>query len=100
MTSRYVITDFAGHAICHRISRRDLRALNEINLDQIRRFADKAGLPVTPIARIVLETIERTTEAWRSLDSRSLLPPHILKTIGAQIEVCGAATVRSLRAAP
>jgi serine/threonine-protein kinase HipA len=66
------------------------RSLEAITLDQIRRLADTAGLPVTPIARLVRETAEATAEAWLKLDHKDLLPADVRKVIGNQID--GAAT--------
>jgi len=58
------------------------RSLSGITLDQVRRFADTAGLPVWDIVR---ETVERAAEAWKTLPHKDLLPPEILKTIDGQI---------------
>ncbi len=72
------------------------RSLEGITLDQIRRFADTAGLPVTPISRIVRETAEATVAAWRKLDHRDLLPADVLEVIGSQIEGAAARTLKGL----
>jgi hypothetical protein len=42
------------------------RYLEEITDDQVRRFTDNAGLPVTPVVRAVRETTEATAAAWGS----------------------------------
>jgi serine/threonine-protein kinase HipA len=72
------------------------RTLSEITVDQIRRFTDKAGLPLTPVANIVRETVERTTAAWQVLDHRDLLPADIRKTVGDHIESASARTGKTL----
>jgi serine/threonine-protein kinase HipA len=71
------------------------RSLEGIDLDQIRRFTDTAGLPMTPVLRIVYETVEATAAAWQNLAPKDLLPTGMLKAIGSQID--GAAT-RTLKA--
>jgi serine/threonine-protein kinase HipA len=66
------------------------RSFEGIELDQIRRFSDTAGLPLMPILRIVRETVEATAAAWQNLDQKHLLPTAFLKIIDNQID--GAAT--------
>ena len=61
------------------------RSLQEIGADQLRHFADRAGLPVTPIVRIVRDTVEATATAWRSLAQRDLLPDAVRQVIDRQI---------------
>jgi serine/threonine-protein kinase HipA len=61
------------------------RSLDEITFDQIRRFADTAGLPIHPVWRAVRETMERTEAAWRALDHKDLLPAEIRKAVGDHI---------------
>jgi serine/threonine-protein kinase HipA len=61
------------------------RSLSGITLDQVRRFADTAGLPMKPVWDIVREMVERTAEAWKTLPHKDLLSPEILKTIDGQI---------------
>lgn len=72
------------------------RALDGITADQLRRFADKAGLPLPPLANIVRETVERTHTAWQALDQRDLLPSAIRKMIGAHIDTASASTQAAL----
>jgi serine/threonine-protein kinase HipA len=62
------------------------RSLNEITLDQVRRFTDTARLPMHPVWRIVRETVERTAEAWKTLPHKDLLPAAALKIIDGQIQ--------------
>ena len=62
------------------------RSLNEISLDQIRRFADTARIPVNPLAQLVLETVERTVVAWKTLEQKELLPRDIRNAIDQQIQ--------------
>lgn len=47
------------------------RSLNEIALDQVRRFASAARLPMNPVWAIVGETVERTAEAWKALPAET-----------------------------
>jgi serine/threonine-protein kinase HipA len=62
------------------------RSMDEITVDQIRRFTDTAGLPVSPVWNLVRETMERTEAAWRVLAERDLLPGHIRTAVGAHID--------------
>lgn len=62
------------------------RSLNEITLDQVRRFTDTARLPMNPVWAIVRETVERTAEAWKALPYKELLPKETLKIIDGQIQ--------------
>jgi len=63
----------------------DGRDLHEIKKDQIRRFAEAARIPVSPIWKIVTETAERTAENWKSLEHRDALPKKIREAIERQI---------------
>lgn len=67
------------------------RNLHGITKDQIRRFADTAGLPANPVWEIVRQTTERTIEAWDTLDERSLLPQEIYANVNEHLK----AAVRS-----
>jgi serine/threonine-protein kinase HipA len=71
------------------------RSLNEITVDQVRRFADTAHLAVNPVWQMVSEVVERTADAWRSLDEKDLLPPEMQSAIGKQIQTQLASLVRN-----
>ncbi len=60
-------------------------SLNEITVDQIRRFADTAGLPTSPLWEIVRETAMRTKAAWETLEQKAILPAELRQAIGKQI---------------
>jgi serine/threonine-protein kinase HipA len=62
------------------------RSLQEITLDQVRRFADTARLPMKPVWEIVKETVERTAEAWKTLSHKDLLPAEMQKIVDRQIQ--------------
>jgi serine/threonine-protein kinase HipA len=62
------------------------RSLAEITKDQIRRFADTARIPVSPLWGIVTETTEKTVANWKTLEQREALPKEIDAAIGKQIE--------------
>lgn len=66
------------------------RSLDEITLDQVRRFCDAAGLPVNPTWRVVCETTEQTVDVWKQLPSVELLSPDMRKAIGQQIQTVAA----------
>ena len=72
------------------------RSLEEITLDQIRRFTDTAGLPMTPILRIVRETVDAAATAWQKLDQKDLLPADILQVTSRQIAGAAARTLKGL----
>ena len=62
------------------------RSLQGISKEQVRRLADTARLPVSPIWEVVRETVEQGVEAWHRLDSRDVLPSDLRRRIGRQIE--------------
>jgi serine/threonine-protein kinase HipA len=62
------------------------RSLHEITLDQVRRFVDRAGLPMKPVWDIVIETVQRTADAWKALPTKELLGADILGAIHRQIQ--------------
>jgi len=61
------------------------RNLEEITRDQMRRFADTARLPASPLWDIAVETAERTVAAWRRLEQADLLPKEMRVAIEKQI---------------
>src|SRR5579862_305276 len=72
----------------------DSRSFCEISPDQIRRFADIARIPVSPLAQLVLETVERTVVAWSALEQKELLPNALWKNIDMQIQTTATNTRR------
>ncbi len=66
------------------------RNLNGISVEQVRRFADTARLPVSPLWPIVEETAERTVSAWRRLEAKELLPEELRRAIGERIPAVAA----------
>jgi serine/threonine-protein kinase HipA len=63
----------------------DSRSLDEISTDQVRRFADTARLPASPLWAIIAETAERTVAEWNRLDEKDLLGQKMRVLIGKQI---------------
>jgi serine/threonine-protein kinase HipA len=63
----------------------DSRSLSEITPDQMRRFADTARIPASPLWKIAVETAERTAESWKTLEHADALPKDLKDTIGNQI---------------
>lgn len=53
--------------------------------DQVRRFADTARLPASPLWTIVRETAQRTVAAWENLAEKDLLPRQMTEAIGRHI---------------
>jgi serine/threonine-protein kinase HipA len=71
----------------------DCRSLSEITPDQMRRFADTARIPASPLWQITVETAERTTAAWKTLEQADMLPKDLRASIEKQI-MAVAATVK------
>jgi serine/threonine-protein kinase HipA len=69
------------------------QSLNEITVDQVRRFTDTARLPASPVWEIVREMVDRTAAAWKTLDQKDLLPSEMRKAIEKQIHAVIAKTV-------
>jgi serine/threonine-protein kinase HipA len=61
------------------------RSLSEITPGQMRRFADTARIPATPLWAIAVETAERTASAWKELEHADLLPKDLRASIDKQI---------------
>jgi serine/threonine-protein kinase HipA len=61
------------------------KSLAEITADQLRRFADTARIPASPLWQITVETAERTVAAWKTLEQRDLLPKDMRASIEKQI---------------
>jgi serine/threonine-protein kinase HipA len=68
------------------------QSLNEVTVDQVRRFTDTAGLPASPVWEIVREVAERTAAAWKTLDQKDLLPLEMRKAVEKQIHAAIAKT--------
>jgi serine/threonine-protein kinase HipA len=71
----------------------DSRSLSEITPDQMRRFADTARIPASPLWQIAAETAERTAESWKTLEQADMLPKEMRASIEKQI-LAVAATVK------
>ena len=63
----------------------DSRSLSEITPEQMRRFADTARIPASPLWKIAVETAERTAESWKTLEHADALPKDLKDAIGNQI---------------
>jgi serine/threonine-protein kinase HipA len=61
------------------------RSLSEVIPDQMRRFADTARIPASPLWRIAVETAERAAAAWTKLEPADLLPRSLRSSIHKQI---------------
>ena len=60
--------------------------IGRIMPDQVRRFAEKAGLPVHQLWTIAQETSAHIVDAWRDYVARDLLPTELREAIDKQIE--------------
>jgi serine/threonine-protein kinase HipA len=76
------------------------RSLSEITTDQVRRFADTARLPASPLWPIVTETTDRTVAAWERLAEKDLLPQRMRAAIGQQILSVAATVAQTPRRSP
>lgn len=72
----------------------DSRSLAEITKDQVRRFADAARIPVSPLWKIVCDTTAQILDNWRTLEHRDALPKEIDSAIEKQIIRVAAALKR------
>ncbi len=61
------------------------RSLSEITPSQMRRFADSARIPASPLWKIAVETTERAAAAWKGLEQADLLPKDLRASIDKQI---------------
>jgi serine/threonine-protein kinase HipA len=61
------------------------RSLAEVTQSQMRRFADTARIPASPLWQIAVETAQRTAEAWKKLGEADLLPKNLRASINKQI---------------
>lgn len=68
------------------------RSLSSITRDQVRRFADSAGLAASPVWENVCETTQRTLAAWENLDAADVLPRKLRKQIDDQITTTAGST--------
>ena len=61
------------------------RDIGGITKDQVRRFAETARIPVSPLWGIVTETTDRTVQSWKELGERDAIPTDIRVAIEKQI---------------
>lgn len=73
------------------------RSLHEITVEQLRRFADTARLPISALPALLLETVEQVVAAWEKLDEKDLLSNEMKKSIGTQIKTVARNTNKSFK---
>ena len=73
------------------------RSLEEITNNQILRFAKTARIPPATLPEIILETLERTTDAWKKSEAKDLLPKTMQKIIATQIQTVALRTLCGIR---
>lgn len=61
------------------------RSLSEVTPDQMRRFADTARIPLSPLWKIAVEAAERAATAWTKLEHADLLPRDLRAAVSKQI---------------
>jgi serine/threonine-protein kinase HipA len=64
----------------------DEKNIGHITPDQVRRFAEKANLPVNQLWTIAQETSAHIVAAWRDHVAKDLLPTEVREAIDRQIE--------------
>ena len=64
----------------------DEKNIGHITPDQVRRFAEKANLPVNQLWTIAQETSAHIVAAWRDHVAKDLLPAEVREAIDRQIE--------------
>ena len=72
------------------------KAMHGVHREQVRRFADKAGVAVDPLWRIVQDTVDRTVEAWRRHDARDLLPERVRAAVDRHLESAAGRTAAAV----
>ena len=65
-------------------------SLSEFTRDQMRRFADTARIPTSPLWQIAADTAEPTVAAWKTLEQKELLPKDMTASIEKQIHALAA----------
>jgi len=70
------------------------RDIGGITKDQVRRFAETARIPASPLWGIVTETTDRTVQSWKELDERDAIPTDIRVAIEKQILRVAASVAR------
>jgi serine/threonine-protein kinase HipA len=76
----------------------DSKSLSEITPDQMRRFADTARIPTSPLWQIAAETAERTVAEWKTLEQKDLLQKDMGASIEKQIHAVAATVTGTVRA--
>jgi serine/threonine-protein kinase HipA len=76
----------------------DSKSLSEITPDQMRRFADTARIPTSPLWQIAAETAERTVAEWKTLEQKDLLPRDMSASIEKQIHAVAVTVTGNARA--
>ena len=61
------------------------KSMDSITAEQIRRFAERAGLPLAPVLALARDTVARTLDAWEHSPHKHLIPPTILERIDDHI---------------
>jgi serine/threonine-protein kinase HipA len=61
------------------------RSLSDITKDQLRRFADAARIPASPLWPVAVETAERAVAAWKKLERADLLSRQVREQVGRKI---------------
>ena len=61
------------------------RSLSQVTPHQMRRFADTARIPASPLWKLAVETAEQIAESWKTLEHADVLPKSLKDAIGNQI---------------
>jgi serine/threonine-protein kinase HipA len=67
------------------LSLADTKAFGEVDLERLRRYAEKAGLPVRLVVQTARETAERVRDLWRGHEPLRAMPEWIRERIEAHM---------------
>jgi serine/threonine-protein kinase HipA len=64
----------------------DTKEFAEVDLERVRRFAEKAGLPVRLVLQTARETAAKVRDLWPTHEPLRTIPEHIRKAIAAHLQ--------------
>jgi len=64
----------------------ETKAMADVDLERLRKFARRAGVPDRLVVGVASETAERLREAWANDPVTDLLPAAIRATLDAHLE--------------
>jgi serine/threonine-protein kinase HipA len=64
----------------------DTKEFADIDLDRVRRFAEKAGLPTRIVLRTARETADKFRDLWPTHEPLRMLPERIRKAMATHLK--------------